>query len=298
MTAGLRIHDEPSNRTGIGTIAADLHDIAAMQVDCAVEGDVAAGGANAAVAATGSAANMPAAPAAASKHKRKKGKAVQQGAAPDKGSRDDVLASDTDQPQSKRQRRQTQRTLIEGVTQQALLAARSSDQIRELLPKIREGKTVSWVKEHRTSKCCSKCGKEMQQAVLHKQLPPTEDELKARAQSKQDRQIKRKAKSLVKLAKSASSRIISRSSVSLKGADRMVAKNYHAKNLLMPWGVRNCDHCDTIWCRDKNARINMHLRVMFYLRQPLKDKDDNPVVREDDPSYLRPQQQQQQHAQA
>ncbi|KAL2915592.1 hypothetical protein HK105_204777 [Polyrhizophydium stewartii] len=57
----------------------------------------------------------------------------------------------------------------------------------------RQGETVCWVKEHRTSKCCSKCGKEMQQAVLHKQLPPTEVELKARARSKQDRQIKRKA---------------------------------------------------------------------------------------------------------
>ncbi|KAL2913486.1 hypothetical protein HK105_206946 [Polyrhizophydium stewartii] len=58
MTAGLRIHDETSNRTGFGTIAADLHDIAPMQVDGAVEGNVAASGANAAVAATGSAANM------------------------------------------------------------------------------------------------------------------------------------------------------------------------------------------------------------------------------------------------
>ncbi|KAL2913943.1 hypothetical protein HK105_206534 [Polyrhizophydium stewartii] len=65
----------------------------------------------------------------------------------------------------------------------------------------RQGETVCWVKEHRTSKCCSKCGREMQQAVLHKQLPPTEDELKARAWSKQDRQIKRKAHLLVKLAR-------------------------------------------------------------------------------------------------
>ncbi|KAL2913177.1 hypothetical protein HK105_207296, partial [Polyrhizophydium stewartii] len=65
----------------------------------------------------------------------------------------------------------------------------------------RQVETVCWVKEHRTSKCCSKCGREMQQAVLHKQLPPTEVELKARARSKQDRQIKRKAHLLVKLAR-------------------------------------------------------------------------------------------------
>ncbi|KAL2918977.1 meiotic recombination [Polyrhizophydium stewartii] len=344
----------------LGNYAADLHDIAPMQADGAVEGDVAAGGANATVAATGSAANMPAAPATASKHKCKKGKAVQQGADSDKGSSADVLASDTDQPQSKRQRRQTQRTLIEGVTQQALLAARSSDQIRELLPRIREGETVCWVKEHTTSKCCSKCGKEMQQAVLHKQLPPTEDELKAWARSRQDRQIKRKAHSLVKLARKhiqpdnqqvvrlsilprplqitqdeadmaikfarseATSKVAARLEAALtaalqaaaqggganaarqqtnrkrqssgvnnhklsrlppvsvkpqlKGADRMVARNYHAKNLLMPWGLRHCGHCDTIWCRDKNACINMHLRAMFYLQEPLNDKDGNPVI--------------------
>ncbi|KAL2918970.1 hypothetical protein HK105_201240 [Polyrhizophydium stewartii] len=288
MAAGLRIHTEPSNRTGSGTIAADLHDIAPMQVDGAVEGDVAAGGANAAVAATGSAANM--------------------------------------------------------------------------------GETVCWVKEHTTSKCCSKCGKEMQQAVLHKQLPPTEDELKAWARSKQDRQIKRKAHSLVKLARKhiqpdnqqvvrlsilprplqitqeeagmaikfarseATSKVAARLEAALtaalqaaaqgganaarqqtnrkrqssgvnnhklswlppvsvkpqlKGADRMVARNYDAKNLLMPWGLRHCGHCDTIWCRDKNACINVHWRAMFYLQEPLNDKDGNPVVREDGPLYLR-----------
>ncbi|KAL2911444.1 hypothetical protein HK105_209095 [Polyrhizophydium stewartii] len=94
--AGLRIHDEPSNRTGFGTSVADLHDIAPMQVDGAVEGDVAAGGANAAVAATGSAETMPAAPAIASKHKCKKGKAVQQGADSGKAISDDVLATDTE----------------------------------------------------------------------------------------------------------------------------------------------------------------------------------------------------------
>ncbi|KAL2911887.1 hypothetical protein HK105_208607 [Polyrhizophydium stewartii] len=114
MAAGLRIHDEPSNRTRIGTIAADLHDIAPMQADGAVEGDVAAGGANAAAVATGSAANTPAAPTIASKHKCKKGKAVQHGAASDKGSSEDVLASDTE----------------------------SSDQIRELLPKNSEETTT------------------------------------------------------------------------------------------------------------------------------------------------------------
>ncbi|KAL2913635.1 hypothetical protein HK105_206795 [Polyrhizophydium stewartii] len=320
MAAGLRIHDEPSNRTGFGTIAADLHDIAPIPVDGAVEGDVAAGGANAAVAVTGSATNMPAAPATASKHKRKKGKAVQHGAASDKGSSEDVLASDTE----------------------------SSDQIRGLLPKIREGKTVCWVKEHRTSKCCSTYGKEMQQAVLHKQLPPTEDELKAWARSKQDRQIKRKAHLLVKLAHkhiqqdnqqavplSISLRLLpitqdeadmaikfARSGANaarqqtnrkrlpprpgdgklsrlppvsvkpqLRGADLVVARNYDAKNLLMPWGVRHRGHCDTIWCRDKNACINMHKCAMLYLRQPLKDDAQGMTLREDGPPYSRPQQQ-------
>ncbi|KAL2919949.1 hypothetical protein HK105_200015 [Polyrhizophydium stewartii] len=44
----------------------------------------------------------------------------------------------------------------------------------------------------------------------------------------------------------------------LKGDDRMVAKNHDAKNLLMPWGLRHCDHCRFVWCRDKSACINVH----------------------------------------
>ncbi|KAL2918532.1 hypothetical protein HK105_201933 [Polyrhizophydium stewartii] len=81
-----------------------------------------------------------------------------------------------------------------------------------------QGETVCWVDEHRTSKCCSKCGHEMQQAVLHKRpLPPTKEELDAQAQSeqpppptaqepkakkksKETKRIERKAKSLVKPA--------------------------------------------------------------------------------------------------
>ncbi|KAL2912206.1 hypothetical protein HK105_208274 [Polyrhizophydium stewartii] len=234
----------------------------------------------------------------------------------------------------------------------------------------RQGETVCWVKQHRTSKCSSSCGKEMLQAALHKQQPPTEVELKARARSKLDRQIKRKAHLLVKLASKhiqqdnqqavplsilprplpitqdeadmaikfarseATSKVAARLEAALtaalqaaaqdaasapapmdgngssgsganaarqqtnrkrqpprpgdrklsrpppvsvmpqlKGADRMVAKNYDAKNLLMPWGVRKCGHCDTIWFPDKNACINMLLRAIFYLRQPLKDPD-------------------------
>nr|KAJ3416135.1 hypothetical protein HK105_001333 [Polyrhizophydium stewartii] len=172
----------------------------------------------------------------------------------------------------------------------------------------RQGKTVCWVMEHSTSMCCSKCGEEMQQAVLHKQLPPTEDELKARAQSKQDRQIKRKAHSLVKLASkhiqpdnqqavplSIPLRLLpitqeeadmaikfARIMPQLKGADRMVAKNYDAKNLIMAWGLRHCGHCDNIWCRDKNACINMHLRAMFYLGQPLKSSSSSSQTAEAD----------------
>ncbi|KAL2911951.1 hypothetical protein HK105_208561 [Polyrhizophydium stewartii] len=228
----------------------------------------------------------------------------------------------------------------------------------------RQGERVCSVKEHRTSKCCSKCGKEMQQAVLHKQLPPTEDELKVRARSKQDRQIKRKAHLLVKLARKhiqpdnqqavplsislrplpitqdeadmaikfawnaaqaasgasapapmdgngsngrppadqpqeaprSGNRKLSRPPpMSVKpwceGADLMVARNYHAKNLLMPWGLRHCGNCDTIWRCDKNACIDMHLRAMFYLRQPLKVDAQGMTLREDGPPYSRPQQQ-------
>ncbi|KAL2919249.1 hypothetical protein HK105_200892 [Polyrhizophydium stewartii] len=46
----------------------------------------------------------------------------------------------------------------------------------------------------------------------------------------------------------------------------MVAKHYDANNLLRPWGLLHCDHCDSISCRDKNASIKMHLRVIFYLQ--------------------------------
>ncbi|KAL2918531.1 hypothetical protein HK105_201932 [Polyrhizophydium stewartii] len=74
----------------------------------------------------------------------------------------------------------------------------------------------------------------------------------------------------------------------------MVARNCDVKNLLMPWGLRHRDHCDTIWCRDKNARINMHLRTMFYLRQPQQIDAQGMTLREDGPPYLR----RRQHSQA
>ncbi|KAL2919376.1 hypothetical protein HK105_201020 [Polyrhizophydium stewartii] len=65
----------------------------------------------------------------------------------------------------------------------------------------------------------------------------------------------------------------------LKGDDRMVARDYYAKDLIMPWNRRYCATCDTIWCRDKSACINMHLLVMFYLQQPLHfDAQGKPVV--------------------
>ncbi|KAL2915865.1 mRNA splicing protein [Polyrhizophydium stewartii] len=66
----------------------------------------------------------------------------------------------------------------------------------------------------------------------------------------------------------------------------MVARNCDARNLPMPWGLRHRGQCDTIWCRDKNARINMHLRAMFYLRQPQQLDAEGITLREDGPLLL------------
>ncbi|KAL2917809.1 hypothetical protein HK105_202682 [Polyrhizophydium stewartii] len=82
----------------------------------------------------------------------------------------------------------------------------------------------------------------------------------------------------------------------LEGDDRMVARNYDAKDPIVPWGLRHRDHCDTIWCRDKNACINKHKRAMFYPQQPQQFDAQGVTLREDGPLYLRTQQQQ--HAQA
>ncbi|KAL2913067.1 hypothetical protein HK105_207412 [Polyrhizophydium stewartii] len=81
-------------------------------------------------------------------------------------------------------------------------------------------------------------------------------------------------------------------SVCNKAAIAWPAKNYDAKNLIMHWSLCHCGHCDTVWCHYKNARINTHLRAMFYLQQPLKvDAHGNPAARQDGPPYLRQQQQ-------
>ncbi|KAL2919394.1 hypothetical protein HK105_201038 [Polyrhizophydium stewartii] len=80
-----------------------------------------------------------------------------------------------------------------------------------------------------------------------------------------------------------------------RGTDPLVASNYNAKDLISPWGLRYCPGCNTLWCRDKNAVINMALRVLFYLNQPQQfDEEGKPMPKKDGPPHLR----RQQHAQA
>ncbi|KAL2911237.1 hypothetical protein HK105_209293 [Polyrhizophydium stewartii] len=71
------------------------------------------------------------------------------------------------------------------------------------------------------------------------------------------------------------------------GTDPLVASNYNAKDLISPWGLRYCPGCKTLWCRDKNAVINMALRVLFYLNQPQQfDKEGKPMPKQDGPPHL------------
>ncbi|KAL2911680.1 hypothetical protein HK105_208839 [Polyrhizophydium stewartii] len=80
-----------------------------------------------------------------------------------------------------------------------------------------------------------------------------------------------------------------------QGTDPLVASNYNAKDLISPWGLRYCPGCNTLWCRDKNAVINMALRVLFYLNQPQQfDEEGKPMPKQDGPPHLC----RQQHAQA
>ncbi|KAL2916468.1 hypothetical protein HK105_203901 [Polyrhizophydium stewartii] len=80
-----------------------------------------------------------------------------------------------------------------------------------------------------------------------------------------------------------------------QGTDPLVASNYNAKDLISPWGLRYCPGCDILWCRDKNAVINMALRVLFYLNQRQQfDEEGKPMPKQDGPPHLC----RQQHAQA
>ncbi|KAL2913836.1 hypothetical protein HK105_206715 [Polyrhizophydium stewartii] len=73
-----------------------------------------------------------------------------------------------------------------------------------------------------------------------------------------------------------------------QGTDPLVASNYNAKDLISPWGLRYCPGCNTLWCRDKNAVINMALRVLFYLNQPQQfDEEGKPMPKQDGPPHLR-----------
>ncbi|KAL2911676.1 hypothetical protein HK105_208835 [Polyrhizophydium stewartii] len=72
-----------------------------------------------------------------------------------------------------------------------------------------------------------------------------------------------------------------------QGTDPLVASNYNAKDLISPWGLRYCPGCKTLWCRDKNAVINMALRVLFYLNQPQQfDEEGKPMPKQDGPPHL------------
>ncbi|KAL2911780.1 hypothetical protein HK105_208713 [Polyrhizophydium stewartii] len=80
-----------------------------------------------------------------------------------------------------------------------------------------------------------------------------------------------------------------------QGTDPLIASNYNAKDLISPWGLRYCPVCNTLWCRDKNAVINMALRVLFYLNQRQQfDEEGKPMPKQDGPPHLC----RQQHAQA
>ncbi|KAL2919356.1 hypothetical protein HK105_200999 [Polyrhizophydium stewartii] len=80
-----------------------------------------------------------------------------------------------------------------------------------------------------------------------------------------------------------------------RGTDPLVASNYNAKDLISPWGLRYCPRCKILWCRDKNAVINMALRVLFYLNQPQEfDEEGKPMPKKDGPPHLC----RQQHARA
>mmetsp|Transcript_33972 Transcript_33972/g.61315 ORF Transcript_33972/g.61315 Transcript_33972/m.61315 type:complete len:112 (-) Transcript_33972:293-628(-) len=37
------------------------------------------------------------------------------------------------------------------------------------------------------------------------------------------------------------------------------------KKFATPWGLRVCNSCSTIWCRDKNACLNMRRLFMHYV---------------------------------
>ncbi|KAL2918420.1 hypothetical protein HK105_201820 [Polyrhizophydium stewartii] len=266
------------------------------------------------------------------------------------------------------------------------------------------GEAVYWVDEYNTSKCCSRCGLEMEQGLKHKNAQPLASAAAAQKARKASKIIKRRAKELLKYARNrirqnekrieqllrtrpilpqrpisrevaecairfalvdearqhkgskdkyrAPLDFASRLQASLdaalqsaaqaddaapapmdvdasddatapperlvrkrqsprvgadrrlscfppqslqQGTDPLVASNYNAKDLISPWGLRYCPRCKILWCRDKNAVINMALRVLFYLNQPREfDKEGTPMPKKDGPPHLC----RQQHAQA
>ncbi|KAL2915475.1 hypothetical protein HK105_205091 [Polyrhizophydium stewartii] len=244
------------------------------------------------------------------------------------------------------------------------------------------GEAVYWVDEYNTSKCCSRCGLEMEQGLKHKNAQPLASAAAAQKERKASKIIKRRAKELLKYARNrirqnekrieqllqtrpilpqrpisrevaecaiqfalvdvarqhkgskdkyrAPLDFASRLQASLdaalqsaaqdatapperlvrkrqsprvgadrrlscfppqslqQGTDPLVASNYNAKDLISPWGLRYCPGCNILWCRDKNAVINMALRVLFYLNQPQQfDEEGKPMPKQDGPPHLR-----------
>ncbi|KAK9249582.1 hypothetical protein V1506DRAFT_526388, partial [Lipomyces tetrasporus] len=174
------------------------------------------------------------------------------------------------------------------------------------------GEMVRWVDEHRTSKCCSSCGEEMEQAVLVKRPQETRQ-----AQSKGC--LKRAVRKATLAAGFAAKHGLpdpppaaappppradaTHPAVRDDGRHAYVARTrfrtgdafpspsdagaYDRRQLLTPWGLKYCSNCNRLWSRDKNATHIFFSRMVFLLAQPKGAVADAVAEsRQDGPGYL------------
>ncbi|KAK9350828.1 hypothetical protein V1523DRAFT_442360 [Lipomyces doorenjongii] len=182
------------------------------------------------------------------------------------------------------------------------------------------GEMVRWVDEHRTSKCCSSCGEEMEKAVLAKRPQETRQ-----AQSKGC--LKRAVRKATLAARFAAKHGLPdpppaaappppradathpvvrddgrRRQPPRVDGDAYVARTrfrrgdafpspsdageYDRSQLLTPWGLKYCGICNRLWCRDKNATHNFFSRMVFLLAQSTVVAHAVAESRQDGPGYL------------
>jgi hypothetical protein len=164
------------------------------------------------------------------------------------------------------------------------------------------GELVRWVDEHRSSKCCSSCGDEMEAAFIAKHacdsIATTNTINRMRRSDRVQKQALRRCGELGKIfvaapvslpraqqqeeeVKSQTTTYYRRTAV-LGSSDRLSrGSSSGGTGILKPWALRHCQTCDRLWDRDRNACPNLLARVRWLLSQPDIGR------RLDGPAYLR-----------